>query len=88
LKVVERRAALPTVSVVQSRARHILLRTSPELSQGTAIERLSALRQRIVSGQSDFAALAREFRKTAVPAQGGDLGWASPACLFQSLKRR
>jgi peptidyl-prolyl cis-trans isomerase SurA len=78
LKVVERRAATPTVSVVQSRARHILLRTSPELSQNTAIERLLALRQRIESRQSDFAALAREFSQDGSAAQGGDLGWASP----------
>ena len=78
LKVVERRAATPTVSVVQSRARHILLRTSPELSQNAAIERLLALRQRIVSRQSDFAALAREFSQDGSAAQGGDLGWASP----------
>jgi peptidyl-prolyl cis-trans isomerase SurA len=78
LKVVERRAGTPTVSVVQSRARHILLRTSPELSQGAAIERLLALRQRVVSRQSDFAALAREFSQDGSAAQGGDLGWASP----------
>jgi peptidyl-prolyl cis-trans isomerase SurA len=78
LKVVERRAAIPTVSVVQSRARHILLRTSPELNQNAAIERLLALRQRIMSRQSDFGALAREFSQDGSATQGGDLGWASP----------
>jgi peptidyl-prolyl cis-trans isomerase SurA len=79
LKVVDRRAPpLPTRSVVQSRARHILLRTSPELTQTVAVERLAGYRQRIASGQADFAALAREFSQDGSASQGGDLGWATP----------
>lgn len=79
LKVVDRRAsAMPTRSVIQSRARHILLRLSPELTQAAALERMAGLRQRIASGQADFASLAREFSQDGSAAQGGDLGWASP----------
>jgi peptidyl-prolyl cis-trans isomerase SurA len=80
LKVVDRRASpLPTRSVVQSRARHILLRTSPELTQAAAVARLASYRQRVAAGQADFAALAREFSQDGSAAQGGDLGWAGPA---------
>jgi len=79
LKVVDRRAsAVPTITVVQSRARHILLRLSPELTQAAALDRLAAYRQRIASGQADFAALAREFSQDGSASQGGDLGWAGP----------
>ena len=79
LKVVDRRAsAVPTKTVVQSRARHILLRLSPELTQAAALDRLAGYRQRVASGQADFAALAREFSQDGSASQGGDLGWASP----------
>ena len=79
LKVVDRRAsAVPTITVVQSRARHILLRLSPELNQAAALDRLAGYRQRIASGQADFAALAREFSQDGSASQGGDLGWAGP----------
>lgn len=87
LKVVDRRAsAMPTRSVIQSRARHILLRLSPELTQAAALERMAGLRQRIASGQADFASLAREFSQDGSAAQGGDLGGPAPACLCRSLK--
>jgi peptidyl-prolyl cis-trans isomerase SurA len=79
LKVLERRAASSLgKSVVQTRARHILLRTGPELSAFAASARLAEIRQRIVSGQTDFASAAREVSQDGSAAQGGDLGWANP----------
>lgn len=79
LKVLERRAPTTYVrTIVQTRARHILLRTGPALSQATATARLAELRQRVVSGKADFAALAREFSQDGSAEQGGDLGWVSP----------
>ena len=78
LKVVEKRAAgMPAMTVVQSRARHILLRPGPKLSEAAARTRLEDLRKRIMAGQAEFAALARENSQDGA-AQGGDLGWASP----------
>ena len=65
-------------SVVQSRARHILLRTGPELSAFAASTKLSEIRQSILSGKTDFASAARELSQDGSAAQGGDLGWASP----------
>ena len=79
LKVVERRAPEKlTRSVVQTRARHILLRTGPNLTQAQAIERLAAVRKRIQSGATSFAAAAREMSQDGSAEQGGDLGWANP----------
>lgn len=77
LKVLEKRQT-GGLSVVQSRARHILLRTGPQLSEAAARQRLAEFRQRIVAGQADFAALAREHSQDVTAAAGGDLGWVSP----------
>jgi len=79
IKVVEkRRPGLPGAAVVQSRARHILLRTSPQLSESAALARLADYKKRVEAGQADFAQLAREHSQDASAANGGDLGWASP----------
>ena len=72
LKVLEKRQS-GGMSVVQTRARHILLRPSAQLPEATARQRLVEYRQRIQAGQADFAALAREHSQ-----DGGDLGWANP----------
>jgi peptidyl-prolyl cis-trans isomerase SurA len=79
LKVLERRApSALTKTVVQVRARHILLRTGPELSAFAASARLGEIRQRILNGKTDFASAARENSQDGSAAQGGDLGWANP----------
>ncbi len=78
LKLVEKsRGGLPA-TVVQSRARHILLRTGPQLSEAAAAERLADYRRRILAGQADFAQLAREHSQDGSAKQGGDLGWTNP----------
>lgn len=79
LKVLEKaHSGLPATSVTQSRARHILLRLSPQLTQSAALQQLTDFRTRILAGQADFAALARQHSQDGSAAQGGDLGWASP----------
>lgn len=77
LKLVERRDAGAAV-VTQSRARHILLRPGPRLTEQQARERLADYRRRVVTGQAEFAALAREFSQDGSASAGGDLGWAAP----------
>jgi peptidyl-prolyl cis-trans isomerase SurA len=79
LKVVEKRQApIPELSVTQSRARHILLRPGPQLSQDQAIARLAGYRQQIASGQATLEDLARQHSQDGSARQGGDLGWVSP----------
>ncbi len=79
LKLVERRnTSLPPMTVTQSRARHILLRVGPQLSETAARDKLAEFKKRIVAGQADFAALARDNSQDGSAAQGGDLGWANP----------
>lgn len=76
LKVLERRTVIP--SVTQARARHILLRASPKLTEAAARDKLIDFKRRVESGQADFAVLAKENSQDASAAQGGDLGWSSP----------
>ena len=79
LKVVEReRAGVPGTQVVQTHARHILLRPSPQLSEAAAVARLADYKKRIESGNADFAALARENSQDGSAKDGGDLGWTNP----------
>ncbi len=68
----------PSMSVVQSRARHILLRLGPQMTESAARTRLTALRRRIAGGQIDFATAARENSQDGSAKDGGDLGWANP----------
>jgi peptidyl-prolyl cis-trans isomerase SurA len=64
--------------VTQTRARHILLRTSENTSDAEAQARLEALRERIANGE-DFGNLARANSEDKVSAaNGGELGWVNP----------
>lgn len=78
LKLLERRQAATTLTLVQTRARHILLRPSAELSREQAVARLREVRQQIVEGRVSFARAAQGLSQDASAAQGGDLGWVSP----------
>lgn len=77
LKVVERKDE-GAFKVTQTRARHILLRTSPELSPEVAARRLGEYRRQIEGGQRRFEDLARQFSEDGSAPSGGDLGWAAP----------
>jgi peptidyl-prolyl cis-trans isomerase SurA len=79
LKVLEKRqGGVPGATVTQSHARHILLRLSNQRTEAAAIEQLAAMRQRLQSGQADFATLAREYSQDGSSKEGGDLGWVNP----------
>jgi peptidyl-prolyl cis-trans isomerase SurA len=76
LKLVERRDAALTVT--QQRARHILLRPGPKLTQDAAIRRLAGYKRQIEAGSAKFEDLARQHSEDGSAASGGDLGWATP----------
>jgi peptidyl-prolyl cis-trans isomerase SurA len=79
LKLVDKqRSSAANVTVVQTRARHILLRPSGQLSESAARARLVDLRSRITGGQIDFATAARDNSQDGSAREGGDLGWANP----------
>lgn len=66
------------VKFTQTRARHILLRTGPQLSEADAKTKLADFKKRIESKSADFATLAKENSQDASAADGGQLGWANP----------
>lgn len=79
LKVSEKKSSgLPAMAVTQSRARHILLRVTPQMTEAAARSKLMEFKKQIIAGKDDFAALAKEFSQDGSAAQGGDLGWANP----------
>lgn len=85
LKVIERRDAA-AFTVTQTRARHILLRTSAQLTEQAAIARLAGFKQQIVSGRKTFEQLARENSEDSSAVSGGELGWTSPGSLVPEFE--
>jgi len=77
LKLNERRGSAPPVSVRQTHARHILIKTNEQVSEAEARRRLQILKERL-DNNADFAELARLHSEDASGAKGGDLGWLSP----------
>jgi peptidyl-prolyl cis-trans isomerase SurA len=77
LKLVDRRDN-GAFSVTQTRTRHILLRTSPQLTQDVAVRRLSEFKRQIQARSANFEQLARDNSEDSSGPQGGDVGWASP----------
>jgi peptidyl-prolyl cis-trans isomerase SurA len=86
LKLLERRGAGASAPVTQTRARHILIRTSEVVSEEDARRRLQVLRERIESG-ADFAELARLNSEDGTAARGGDLGWVYPGDTVPEFER-
>lgn len=80
---------LPTESmpVQQTKARHILLKTSQVLNDEQARTRLNGLRERVLHGGESFAELARQYSNDASAPQGGELGWLSPSETVPEFER-
>ena len=85
LKVIERKEAAIGI-VTQTRARHVLLRTSEQLNAETAARRLAEYRRQIESGTKTFEDIARQFSQDGSAASGGDLGWASPGVMVPEFE--
>lgn len=79
LKVLEKKqGGMVSDTVQQTRARHILMRPTPTMNEAAVRARLAQMRQQVVEGKADFAALAKESSADGSAAAGGDLGWANP----------
>jgi peptidyl-prolyl cis-trans isomerase SurA len=85
LKLVERSDS-SGVRITQTRARHILLRPSPQLSAELAQQRLADMRAQIERGSNNFEALARQYSEDGSAAQGGDLGWVNPGAFVPEFE--
>ena len=88
LKVIEKRqAGMPGINITQTRARHILLRITPQQREATAIEKLADIKKRVAAGRADFAAVARESSDDGSAKDGGDLGWANPGMFVPEFEQ-
>ncbi|MDQ2077591.1 peptidylprolyl isomerase [Marinimicrobium sp. ABcell2] len=87
LKAHETRSRRDDSIIEQTRARHILIKTSELIDDAAAERRLSDIRQRILDGE-DFAALAREHSEDiGSMLQGGDLGWSNPGQMVPAFEQ-
>jgi peptidyl-prolyl cis-trans isomerase SurA len=86
IKLIDRRDA-GGISIVQTHARHILLRESPQVEQAAALRRLADLKRQIVAGNLTFEQAARDNSEDSSAAQGGDLGWASPGTFVPEFEQ-
>jgi len=73
--------------VVQTRVRHILVRTNEAVSEADARRKLLDLRERIVTGGQDFGELARIHSDDGTGARGGELDWVYPGDTVPEFER-
>ena len=73
--------------VQQTKTRHILIKTSPVMSDELAVQRLKDIRDRATVGKESFTDLAKRFSADASAPQGGDLGWLNPGDTVPPFER-
>lgn len=79
LKVNDLRGQTQNISVTEVKARHILLKPSPVMTDTQARQKLEQIAADIKTGKTTFADAAKSFSEDPGSAnQGGDLGWATP----------
>lgn len=85
VKLVERKGE-STELVEQTKVRHILIKPNALVNDNDARDRLAALKERVVGGDS-FEALAKAHSDdTGSAAEGGDLGWVDRGSLAKEFE--
>ncbi len=86
LKLISKRSS-QTMTVTETRVRHILLRPNSQLSQNAARAKLAEDRRAIEAGKADFAQLAQEQSQDTSSTSGGDLGWVGPGMFVPEFEQ-
>jgi peptidyl-prolyl cis-trans isomerase SurA len=75
--------------ISQVHARHILLRTNELEDDQTIEQKLNTIRDRILNGGEDFAAIAAvTSQDPGSAADGGDLGWTGPGSFVPEFEKQ
>ncbi|MBZ8140219.1 molecular chaperone SurA [Rubrivivax gelatinosus] len=85
IKVLERKET-SALRVTQTHARHILVRSSEQVSPEVAARRLAEFRRQIEAGQRRFEDIARQYSEDGSAPSGGDLGWFSPGTMVPEFE--
>ena len=73
--------------VEQTKARHILVKTSAIVDEQAAKEKLAKARKQIVEGDASFEELAKDMSEDlGTRMAGGDLGWANPGTFVPAFE--
>jgi peptidyl-prolyl cis-trans isomerase SurA len=86
IKLLDKRGKDSATEVLQTHARHILIKTSEISGENEARTRLLNLKERLEYG-ADFSELARLHSEDGSAAQGGDLGWLAPGDTLPEFER-
>lgn len=78
LKLLQRSKPQIENSVVQTHARHIIIRPDERMSQGQVIAELKKVKDAITAGKLSFETAAKEYSQDGSAASGGSLGWTAP----------
>jgi peptidyl-prolyl cis-trans isomerase SurA len=87
-RVNEIRGGVQQAVVAQVHLRHILLKPNELEDDQTLETKLNDIRERILNGGEDFAAIAAvTSQDSGSAADGGDLGWAGPGTFVPEFER-
>ncbi|HWN29910.1 MAG TPA: peptidylprolyl isomerase, partial [Burkholderiales bacterium] len=86
IKLLDKRGKDSATEVLQTHARHILIKTSEISGENEARTRLLNLKERLEYG-ADFSELARLHSEDGSATQGGDLGWLAPGDTLPEFER-
>jgi peptidyl-prolyl cis-trans isomerase SurA len=84
----EMRGGAQQAVISQVHTRHILLKTSDLEDDQTVEQKLAGIRERVVGGGEDFAAIAAvTSQDPGSAADGGDLGWTGPGTFLPEFEQ-